>query len=628
MPDKNKHSSALQVIRGGQIILHNLRMLSQVFQQLFLIAVLIFGLIFSGWYFGFVDEYSRYVTGEWMIAKMRYSLNMNGARKFQLPDGSVIETNAYEVISAPKVIEIKDDLFNRAEKVFLIDLVLTILLLSLISYLLRTYGKQKTESTHIRGDKHGLAKDVRKLLIKTNMASPYTFGKDKLPLVKYTEMQHVLFAGSTGSGKSTAIRELLDHIRTRGEKVFIYDKGCSFIQNYFRPNEDILLNPLDQRSSHWDFWGECPTKAHFENRAAALIPMPPNVSEPFFVVAARTIFSAAAHRMAVITKKPSLLILLRNLLTADISELKALLGGTEAETLMSEKIEKTAISVKAMLATYLKSLCYLTEGENPFSIRKWVENDNQKNWIFVSSVGDKHESLKPLITAWLDIAVNSLLSLTEDPDRRIWFILDEITSLQQLPYLNSALAEARKFGGCFVIGLQNKALLESIYGVKGSTGILGLLNSRFFFREPEADLAEWVSRNLGSAIINEVKESISYGANTYRDGVSLNQHERTVPIVTPSEIMGLSPLHCFIRLTGHYPITQLTFNYIQRERLQSAFISRLDEKNELLTEVMSLCDKLSSPYLDQEKVDADKKNQQTHSVEKEDSHSIEHQIDV
>jgi len=25
-------------------------------------------------------------------------------------------------------------------------------------------------------------------------------------------------------------------------------------------------------------------------------------------------------------------------------------------------------------------------------------------------------------------------------------------SLQQLPYLTSALAEARKFGGCFVVG--------------------------------------------------------------------------------------------------------------------------------------------------------------------------------
>ena len=126
MSDKNKHSSTLQVIRGGQIVLHNLRMLSQVFQQLFLIAILIFSLIFGAWYFEYVDDYSRYITGEWMISKMRHALNMKSLRKFQMPDGSYIETTAYEVVSAPKVIEIKDDVVDRAERVLWIDLVVSL----------------------------------------------------------------------------------------------------------------------------------------------------------------------------------------------------------------------------------------------------------------------------------------------------------------------------------------------------------------------------------------------------------------------------------------------------------------------------------------------------------------------
>ena len=48
--------------------------------------------------------------------------------------------------------------------------------------------------------------------------------------------------------------------------------------------------------------------------------------------------------------------------------------------------------------------------------------------------GDRHESLKPLITAWLDISIDTLLSFPENPDRRIWVIFDELGRLQRLPY--------------------------------------------------------------------------------------------------------------------------------------------------------------------------------------------------
>ncbi len=164
-------------------------------------------------------------------------------------------------------------------------------------------------------------------------------------------------------------------------------------------------------------------------------------------------------------------------------------------------------------------------------------------------------------------------------------------------FLKPALAEARKFGGCFVLGLQNKALLESLYGNKGASGILGLLNTRLFFREPEAELAEWASVNLGSAVINEVNESISYGANTYRDGVSLNQQERTQRLVTASEMMRLEPLHCYIRLTGNYPITKIAFEYQYRQKTQEAFVSRLHHKDELFAEVTSLFEQCEAPYL-------------------------------
>ena len=299
--------------------------------------------------------------------------------------------------------------------------------------------------------------------------------------------------------------------------------------------------------------------------------MTANAQDPFWINAARTIFAAAAFRLRQ-EKNPRILSLLRSLLTADIGQLQFLLRGTEAETLMSEKTEKTAISIKSVLATYLKSLCYIHDQDNPFSIRQWIQQDQLQEWLFISSLGDRHESLKPLITAWLDIAINALLSLPENPDRRIWVILDELGSLQQLPYLTSALAEARKFGGCFVVGIQSVAQLAKTYGFEGGREISSLLNTRFMFRVPDPDIAQWSASNLGETTIEEVREGISYGANTIRDGVSIQRVEVQKPVVPASEIQRLNDLTCYVRLPGSYPITLLHMPYQQRPVLHRVLL--------------------------------------------------------
>jgi type IV conjugative transfer system coupling protein TraD len=396
---------------------------------------------------------------------------------------------------------------------------------------LRRSGHAHTQSKSLRGDYLGSVADVKKLIQKQHRESDLIVGKEELPLPHLAELQHLFVHGTTGTGKSTVIKSLLDHIRRRGERAIIYDKSCNLVSQFYQENHDLLLNPLDSRGVAWSLWQECRDKSDFENLAAALIPMTPNAQDPFWINAARTIFAAAAFRMRQ-EKSPKILPLLRYLLTADIGELQNLLQGTEAESLMSEKTEKTAISIKSVLATYLKSLCYLQDSDQAFSIRQWIQNDTSASWLFMSSLGDKHESLKPLITAWLDIAINALLSLPEKSERRIWVILDELGSLQQLPYLTAALSEARKFGGCFIVGIQSYAQLAKIYGFEGGREISSLLNTRFLFRIPDPDIAQWSAKNLGETTLEEVREGISYGANSIRDGVSIQRAEREKPVIS------------------------------------------------------------------------------------------------
>ena len=297
-------------------------------------------------------------------------------------------------------------------------------------------------------------------------------------------------------------------------------------------------------------------------------------SDPFWINAARTIFAASARQMH---KNPnrSISLLLKALLTADLGTLGKFLKGTEAETLASDKIEKTAISIRSVLTTYLKSLKYVKDVPNSFSIRQWIQNDDQRNWLFISSISDKHETLKPLISMWLDIAANALMSLKPSNERRIWMIFDELPSLQRLPYLPESFAEARKFGGCLVAGMQSISQLRKIYGQNAAEEISNLCNTRIFFRDPSFDTAQWASKELGEIEIEEMKENISYSESAMRSGISISNQRYQKQIISASEVMQLNDLESFIRLPGLFPLTKIKFTFKKPKIISKSFVERL-----------------------------------------------------
>ncbi len=574
--------------RGGQVILHNLRMIGQVLQKVIWWLLPMGLLVTVGWFWLATDAESRFIGQQWLSAEFHLFFNGSHFRqRFIFSSGQSTVATAGQIISLPFVQEAVMHLDEAARRSLWAGLIAWLLSAVGVMIWLKKRGEAYTADKTIKGDRLSDVPAVKKLIRKQRLTSDLVFGVEKLPLPRLAELQHILVHGTTGTGKSTVIKALLDHIRRRGERAIIYDKSCNLVSQFYQPEHDRLLNPLDQRGADWNIWRECRDKTDFENLAAALIPMAASAQDPFWVNAARTIFAAAAYRLRQ-DPHPRILSLLRSLLTADIGQLQSLLRGTEAESLMSEKTEKTAISIKSVLATYLKSLCYIHDDTDPFSIRQWIQDDRSSEWLFISSTGDRHESLKPLITAWLDIAINALLSLPENPERRIWVILDELGSLQQLPYLTSALAEARKFGGCFVVGIQSAAQLAKTYGFEGGREISSLLNTRFLFRAPDPEMAQWSARNLGETTIEEVREGMSYGANSIRDGVSIQRVEVQKPVVPAAEILRLNNLTCYVRLPGSYPITLLHMPYIGRSTQQTPFILREFEPDPLRREVDTL----------------------------------------
>ncbi|MGP3159402.1 type IV conjugative transfer system coupling protein TraD [Serratia marcescens] len=404
---------------------------------------------------------------------------------------------------------------------------------------------------------------VANMLKRDGMASDIII--DGLPLLKNSEVKNFCAMGSVGTGKSRLYRKLMDYARKRGDMVIVYDKSCDFVKDYYDPQHDKILNPQDARCVGWDLWSECLTLPDFENVADILIPMGSN-EDPFWQGSARTIFVEAAYRMRN-DEDRSYAKLLNTLLSIDLPRLRAYLEGTPAANLVDGKIEKTAISIRSVLTNYAKALRYMQGVEKlgaSFTIRDWMRGvkDNGKNgWLFLTSDSASHKALKPLISMWLSIASHSLLSMGENPDRRVWIFADELPTLHKLPDLVSIVPEARKFGGCFVLGFQTYSQLEDIYGVKAAATLFGVLRTRFLFSVPDRVGAEFAAGEVGEKEYRKASEQFSYGADPVRDGVSVGKDLERMQLVSYSDIQTLPDLCCYVTLPGPYPAVRLQMVY-------------------------------------------------------------------
>ncbi len=486
--------------------------------------------------------------------------------KMTLPQ---ILTDAYMQVMGERVLA-------QLQSAALVSAIFSAFVFAGISGYISRIGRKESEDEFISGmtltDKPGV---VNRLLRKSGECSDLRVGD--LHMVKNAEIMNFLIHGTINVGKSTIIRWLLDYIRKRGDRAIIYDSGCTFTETHYNPKTDFILNPHDDRCANWQLWGECVDVVDYENMAASLIPVE-GESDPFWVSSSRTIWSDLAIRMSTDPDR-SIEKFLKTLLSLSMKSLREYLANTPSANLVEEKIEKTAISIRSVVTNYAKALRYLQgldDGTRPeFTIRDWMTSEEHSNsWLFISTLARHRQSVRPLISMWVSMATMFLQSMGENPDRRVWFIFDEKTSLQRIPQFAETLAEGRKFGSCFVIGIQNMPQLINVYGREQAKSIFDLLNTRMYGRSPSSEVAEIVEKELGPQRRKEAREQNSYGMDSVRDGVSIGKERVREPIVDYEQVMRLPNLKFYVRLPGEYPVVKLGLKYRKMKKIHPGFIER------------------------------------------------------
>ena len=97
-------------------------------------------------------------------------------------------------------------------------------------------------------------------------------------------------------------------------------------------------------------------------------------------------------------------------------DLEKLLVNTQAKYLVDSTADKTTTCILMMLSIHLAPLrLYRKQGE-VFSISKWVKDQSQSNFLFISSLPEAKEVLNPILQMQLDIAINALCSVPNNTE--------------------------------------------------------------------------------------------------------------------------------------------------------------------------------------------------------------------
>jgi hypothetical protein len=381
------------------------------------------------------------------------------------------------------------------------------------------------------------------------------------------EASHILLMGDTGSGKSSAIRQWLRQVEERGESAIVYDPAMDFLGEFYDPKRgDLILNPLDQRCPYWGLGDEIDRPETATTIAAAMLP-DKDYEKAFFTDAPRRVL---AH---LLRRKPQPRDILR--MMADPECIEAAVKGTPLAALLDPGAPAQRAGVLSSLNMVADSLELLPEWEHTrktFATAEWYAE--RKRWVFLTSSAAYRQKVLPLHSAWLDLFILRMMGYCEDQATKpVWFVLDELASLNKLPQLHTAVTENRKYGNPVVMGIQGRSQMEKRYG-QDAEAMLSQPATKIFLKSSEPRAAKWISEAIGEIEVERLKESRSMGL--LRSKKSFSMEIATKPLVMASEIAGLTPLTGFIKLENR--VVPARFRLAKKQNRQPEFLERAREQ--------------------------------------------------
>ena len=404
---------------------------------------------------------------------------------------------------------------------------------------------------------------------------PYTIAD--IPYPWRLEQSHTMLIGSTGAGKTTQLRNIVSEARARGQRCVIFDLTGAFVEAFYNPETDYILNPMDERCPPWTIFNDCLNYADYLTAACALIPSEGSNGEPFWAMAARTLFVEMCMKL-LDSGETSNGAIAHHLMHADLKEIHQKLRDTIANPLTAAEAARMAESIRAVFNTNAQALRFLPDprrgGQPPFSIYNWMRNGKSGSILFVTSTRNDLALTRPLLTLWMDMAVNAIMTMPRTMDLRTWYLFDEVHALHRLPAIEHGLQAARNFGGAFMLGMHSIDKLAETYGKEGAVNLTSLARTKLILATPDMNTAQTCSDFIGLSEIRETDEAYSIGASRSRDAATITPRTEVKPCVFPTDLMDLPVLQGYVKFPEGFPAARVELTYVDYPIIAPGFLRK------------------------------------------------------
>jgi hypothetical protein len=381
-----------------------------------------------------------------------------------------------------------------------------------------------------------------------------------VPVPEADETKHFKMIGTTGTGKSTAIRELLTGALERGDRAVIADPDGSYLDSFYDPDRgDQILNPFDSRAARWDVFGEM-TQLHDADQLSRSLIADTEGAESSWRNYARVFLTSLLRQLhRVKHKDPGELYQL--IATTPVDDLRDLLADTPAGPYLAQDNGRFFGAVRAVANTHLSALEHIAHqsSRDSLSVRSWIRSGH--GVLFLPYSANEIATLRSIISTWMRLAIFETMNSGDGREgrgdqpsgRRLWFAIDELDALGAIDGLKDALARLRKFGGRCILGFQSIAQVSGTYGRAEAQTIVENCGNTLILRCSASEgggTARFASSLIGEREIIREQITKSTRPNEWLASRSVAQHHVTESAVLASEIEQIPDLHGFLKFAS------------------------------------------------------------------------------